>query len=82
MLVDHGNRQSLSCGHIFTPLHRRRFFLEATEQKQIEDRNHISIMFHLMFSDSDPTFQEMLEFIAEQMGMPLAPRETSKKTLN
>ena len=52
------------------------------EQKQIEDRNHISIMFRLMFSDSDPTFQEMLVFIAGQTGMPLAPRETSEESRN
>lgn len=67
------------CRRIYVDCFRKKV---DAEQKQIEDRNHISIMFRLMFSDSDPTFQEMLVFIAGQTGMPLAPRKTSEESRN
>jgi hypothetical protein len=47
--------------------------------KEIKDRNHITIMVLLMFSDTDPCAQELLKFISEHSALKLTPREASSK---
>ncbi len=42
--------------------------------KEIRDRNHITIMVRLMFSDVDPCAQELLKFVAKHSELQLTPR--------
>ena len=42
---------------------------------EIKDRNHVSIMFKLMMSETDPTTQALLEFISKHSGLKLSPKK-------
>lgn len=44
---------------------------------EIKDRNHVSIMFKLMMSETDPTTQALLEFIAKHSGLKLSLKKES-----
>jgi len=47
--------------------------------KEIDDRNHITIMLNLMLREADPTTQAMLEFVAEHVGLKLKPRDAKNE---
>ena len=42
---------------------------------EIKDRNHVSIMFKLMMSETDPTTQALLEFIYKHSGLKRSPKK-------
>ncbi|MCY2940166.1 MAG: alpha/beta hydrolase [Planctomycetota bacterium] len=59
-------------------------FCDALKSKKVEaecikikDRNHVSIMFKLMMSETDPTTQALLKFISKHSGLKLSPKKES-----
>jgi acetyl esterase/lipase len=49
------------------------------ETKEIDDRNHVTIVLWLMLSEADPTTQAMLQFIAKHSDLKLKQREEKKE---
>jgi acetyl esterase/lipase len=45
---------------------------------EIKDRNHITIIFRLMFDEADPATQALLGFVASHSGMTLTPRDNPR----
>jgi len=60
-------------------------FCDALKSKKVEaecmeikDRNHVSIMFKLMMSETDATTQALLKFISKHSGLKLSPKKESE----